>query len=257
MFDLLDLWLLRRGIPTDDSTLTFRRVDGNPQSTVVYFLPWHTPFSVARHVGLIRLDYLACYEMPPAIVSSRPELSVEALHRVAADAETLLAARQVRGRDAMLIGLSAGTYPATYLANRIGARLCAVAPSDRADRMIWESPATRLIKRRALMSGVSYSHYARAMRGSHPFQNLGGIASQSIFVMGRRDPFIPARRSAALLEAIKRTAPKVRVMTLDAGHVETMVLSAQYQYAMAGIERSRSWLRDCLSFLPLRHVAER
>src|SRR6478609_6332713 len=173
MFDLLDLWLLRRGIPTDDSTLTFRRVDGNTRSTVVYFLPWHTPFSVARHVGLIRLDYLACYEMPPAIVSSRPELSVEALHRVAADAETLLAARQVRGRDAMLIGLSAGTYPATYLANRIGARLCAVA-------------------------------------------------SQSIFVMGRRDPFIPARRSAALLEAIKRTAPKVRVMTLDAGHVETM-----------------------------------
>jgi len=72
-----------------------------------------------------------------------------------------------------------------------------------------------------------------------------------------RDPFVPARRSAALLQAIKRTARKVGVMTLDAGHVETMVLSAQYQYAMAGIERSRRWLRDCLSFLPLRHVAER
>jgi pimeloyl-ACP methyl ester carboxylesterase len=168
MFDLLDLWLLRRGIPTDDSTLTFRRVDGNPRSSVIYFLPWHTPFRVARHIGLIRLDYLACYEMPPAIVSSRPELSVEALHRVAADAEALLAAQQVRGSAAILIGLSAGTYPATYLANRIGARLCAVAPSDRADRMIWESPATRLIKRRALMSGVNYWHYARAMRKRFP-----------------------------------------------------------------------------------------
>src|SRR6476660_1014358 len=124
MFDLLDLWLLRRGIPTDDSTLTFRRVDGNPRSTVVYFLPWHTPFSVARHVGLIRLDYLACYEMPPAIVSSRPDLSVVALHRVVGGAEPLRAARHVRGRDAMLLGRSAGTFRAADLANRIGARLC-------------------------------------------------------------------------------------------------------------------------------------
>ena len=241
MFDLLDLWLLRRGIPSDDSTVTFRRVDGNPRSNVIYFLPWNTPFRVARHIGLIPLEFLACYEMPPAIVSSVPELSVEALHRLAADAETLLMAHQVRGSEAIIVGLSAGTYPATYLANRMGARLCAVAPSDRADRMVWESPATRLIKRRALECGISFLHYARAMRGRHPFQNLDRIASDSIFVMGTRDPFIPAQRSAGLLKAIKRMAPKVRVMSLNAGHVKTMLLSARYQYAVAGIERPRSW----------------
>ena len=44
MLDLVDLLLLRRGIPADDRGLTFRRIDGNALSKVLYFLPWHTPF---------------------------------------------------------------------------------------------------------------------------------------------------------------------------------------------------------------------
>ena len=67
MLDLLDLWLLRRGIPSDDQTLTFRRIEGNPASKVIYFLPWHTPFYVAPHAGFTPLEFLACYEMPAAI----------------------------------------------------------------------------------------------------------------------------------------------------------------------------------------------
>src|SRR5262245_26677675 len=128
MLDLLDLWLLRRGVPLDDTTQTFRRIDGNPNSNVIYFLPWHTPFYVARHAGFTPLDFLACYEMPPAIVSSVPELSVAALHGLVEDAKDLLAQRGLGG-DALIVGLSVGTYPATFLANQIGARLCAVAPS--------------------------------------------------------------------------------------------------------------------------------
>ena len=87
MLDLLDILLLSRGTPADDRTLAFRRIDGSPASNVIYFLPWFTPFWFARRAGFAPLDFLAAYEMPPAIV-----------------------------------GLSVGTYPATYLANRIGAR---------------------------------------------------------------------------------------------------------------------------------------
>jgi len=90
MLDLLDLLLLRRGIPSDDQSLTFRRIDGQPTAKVIYFLPWHTPFHVARHVGFTPLEFLACYEMPAAIVSSTPQLSVEAMHRLVDDAEALL-----------------------------------------------------------------------------------------------------------------------------------------------------------------------
>ena len=71
MFDLVDLLLLRRGVPANDRTLAFRRIDGNHASNVIYFLPWQTPFAFARHAGLAPLNFLACYEMPSAIVSLR------------------------------------------------------------------------------------------------------------------------------------------------------------------------------------------
>src|SRR3954453_16082860 len=115
----------------------------------------------------------------------------------------------------------------------IGARLCAVATADRADLMLWQSPATRLIKRRALQRGLRLAHYAHVMRGWHPAHNLANLSPGSIFVLGERDPFIPPRRSARLLQAIERFAPKARVFKLAAGHVKTMLSSATHQYAMA------------------------
>ncbi len=51
MFDLLDILLLSRGTPADDRTLAFRRIDGNPASNVIYFLPWFTPFWFAGEQG--------------------------------------------------------------------------------------------------------------------------------------------------------------------------------------------------------------
>jgi pimeloyl-ACP methyl ester carboxylesterase len=242
MLDLLDLLLLQRGIPADDRTLVFRRIDGNPNSRVIYFLPWHTPFGVARHAGFAPLDFLACYEMPPGIVSSEPGLCLQAMLRLVADAERLLREARAAGPDAVLVGLSIGSYPATYLANRIGARLCSVASADRADLAIWQSPATRLVRRRAEQRGLRLADYSSALFGSHPAENLAGIARDSVFVIGQRDPYVPPRRKAALLEAIASHVPSALVAQLDAGHVGTLAGSGRYQRAMLGIETSpRRW----------------
>ncbi|HWB46313.1 MAG TPA: hypothetical protein VG900_12795 [Hyphomicrobiaceae bacterium] len=241
MLDLLDLLLLRRGIPADDRTLTFRRIDGAVQSNVIYFLPWHTPYGFARQAGFAPLEFLAAYEMPPAIVSSEPELSVRAMRALVQDAERLLDEHNVAAREALIVGLSVGTYPAIYLANRIGARLCAVAPADRADLMTWQSPAARLVKRRAIQKGYRLSHYARAMAGCHPAQNLGGVAPDSVFVIGRRDPFVPARRRAALLDAIERHLPSSQVVMPDAGHFATLIAGGRHQLAMLGLAPPRWW----------------
>jgi hypothetical protein len=182
MFDLVDLFLLRRGIPADDRTLAFRRIDGDQTSNVIYFLPWHTPFAFAWHAGFVPLNFLACYEMPSAIVSSEPELCAQAMLGLVADAGRLLVDRGVV-EDALIVGLSVGSYPATYLANRIGARLCSVASADRGDLAIWESPATHIIKRRAVHKGYQLSHYSQALFGTHPAENLSNIAADSLFVM--------------------------------------------------------------------------
>lgn len=240
MFDLVDMLLLRRGIPADDRSLAFRRTDGNPSSKVIYFLPWHTPFGIARGAGFLPLDFLAAYEMPPAIVSSEPARCVEAMAALAADAERLLDAHRVPGKDAVIVGLSVGSYPATCLANRIGGRLCAVASADRADLVIWESFATRIIKHRAVQKGYDLPHYSKALLGTHPADNLRGLAPNSLFVFGRRDPFVPGARTNGLLRALDMHAPRAHVAKIHGGHFKTLVASGRYQRALAGVSPART-----------------
>jgi hypothetical protein len=240
MFDLVDLFLLRRGIPADDRTLAFRRIDGDQTSNVIYFLPWHTPFAFAWHAGFVPLNFLACYEMPNAVVSSEPELCAQAMLGLAAHAGQLLVDRGVV-EDALIVGLSVGSYPATYLANRIGARLCSVASADRGDLAIWESPATHIIKRRAVHKGYQLSDYSQALFGTHPAENLARIGAGSVFVMGDRDPHVPQGCKAGLLRAIETDAPGSQVIRLNAGHFKTLAASGRYQRRMLGIEDSKAW----------------
>jgi len=245
MLDFVDLLLLRRGIARDDCSLAFRRIDGNLKSKVVYFLPLQTSFSVARQAGFLPLDFLAAYEMPNAIASSEPDLCLQAMLALTNDAEQLLSDHQVAARDAVIVGLSAGSYPATYLANRIGARLCSVASADRVDLLIWESPAARSVRRRASQKGYAVSHYTTTLDGSHPAQNLRGLAPHSLFVVGRTDPFIPTGRMNGLLVAVEAHAPRCHVVKLTAGHVKTLMLSGRHQRCLSGVTtRSRVWRLD-------------
>ena len=241
MLDLVDLILLRRVIPTDDHNLTFRRIDGSPTSKVIYFLPWHTPITLARKAGFVPLEFLACYEMPEAIVSSEPELCLQALQALVTDAEQYFRQHGVEGTDAVIVGLSIGSYPATYLANRIGARLCSVASADRADLAVWESPATRIVRQRAQRKGYQLSHYSEALSGTHPAQNLRRVASDSVFLIGQRDPFVPASCADGLQRAIDAHAPHTQVITPAAGHFRTLMLSARYQRQMLGMSRRPRW----------------
>jgi hypothetical protein len=76
-------------------------------------------------------------------------------------------------------------------------------------------------------------------------QNLARIGRDSVFVVGERDPFIPPRRRAGLLQAIERLAPGTHVARVAGGHVKTLMASAQYQQAMLGIAAARKvwWIR--------------
>jgi len=252
MFDLVDMFLLRRGIPADDQSLSFRRIDGHPASKVIYFLPWHTPFTLARCAAFLPLDFLAAYEMPPSIVSSEPALCAQAMLRLVADAEQVLAAHNVVGKDALIIGLSVGSYPATNLASRIGARVCVVASADRADLVIWESFATRIVKQRAMQKGYELAHYSEALLGTHPAEKLRCLGPNSLFVFGRRDPFIPAARGNGLLRAIDMHAPRAHIVKIQGGHFKTLIASGRYQCRMLGIESTRTWSsRMPITFQPL------
>ena len=123
------------------------------------------------------------------------------------------------------------------------ARLCSVASADRADLAIWQSPATRLVRHRATRKGFGLADYSDALIGTHPAQNLGGIAPDSLFVVGRHDPFVPSPRLAGLLTAVERNVRRGQVIQLSAGRFKTLVMSGAYQRALFGLEWARkTWL---------------
>jgi pimeloyl-ACP methyl ester carboxylesterase len=220
-------FLLRAASLGDDMCTKFRRIEGNGRAPVVCFLPWCMPYRLAHGMGLVPRDFLVCYEMPGAIVSSEPDLCIDAMRRLADDAEATVHRAKIDPRRLVIIGMSMGTAVATYFANRLGARLWSIASADRGDLMLWESPAARVIRDRAAKKGYALSDFTRASEGYHPIENLGNLAPGSRFVVGLRDEAVPAPRREGLVAAVRRELPAAEISFHDAGHIQTLVASVR------------------------------
>ncbi len=220
-------FLLRAASLGDDTCAKFRRIEGNGRAPVVCFLPWCMPYRLAQGMGLVPRDFLVCYEMPGAIVSSEPDLCIDAMRRLADDAEAAVQRAKIDPRRLIVVGMSMGTAVATYFANRLGARLWSIASADRGDLMLWESPAARVIRDRAAEKGYALSDFTRASHGYHPIDNLDNLAPRSRFVIGLRDEAVPLPRREGLVNAVRREMPHAEISFLDAGHIQTLVTSVR------------------------------
>jgi pimeloyl-ACP methyl ester carboxylesterase len=232
--------LLRAASLGDDTCTRYRRIEGNGRAPVVCFLPWCMPYRLAHGMGIVPRDFLVCYEMPGAIVSSEPELCVAALRGLADDAEAAVRRAKIDPQSLVVVGMSMGTAVATYFANRMGATLWSIASADRGDLMLWESPAARVIRDRAANKGYALSDFTRASDGYHPVDNLANLAPASRFVIGLRDEAVPAPRREGLIAAVRSELPDAEISFLDAGHIQTLVASVRGGFAPALSERRQS-----------------
>lgn len=219
---MLDALLLGAGKDGDDLCLNYRRILGNPRSNVVCYLPWKTPFELAQKLGLVPRDFLACYEMPQAIVSSEPHLCKVAMQRLVGDA-VHLTSKAAHQKPLTVVGLSMGSAPATVLANMTRARLYSFASADDGPRMLWESPASAVIRERASAKGYTVACFSEAMAGMSPVENLENIDRRSVFLFGSSDLYVPEARHRALYEALEKDHPNIERRVLKRGHVLTMV----------------------------------
>lgn len=214
--------LFRARFIGDDTSTEYRRIDGDPEATVICFLPWLMPYRLALATRLVPRGFLACYEMPRAIVSSEPELCIRALEAVVADATEVFRRSGLTPAQLLVVGLSIGNAAATLFANRIGARLCSIASADRGDLTLWESPASQQIRERAEAKGYRLADFSRAMAGLHTVENLANLAPGSRFVVGLKDEFVPEARRNGLVAAVHRVLPAAEITYVDAGHIGTM-----------------------------------
>ena len=233
MLNLADRCLLGRSKPAADLDMRWRRIEGRPSAGIVCFLPWRTPFRVARRIGLVPRDFAACYELPAAIVSASPWAIGAAVRGLVGDACQVIDGRVGRDR-AIVIGYSIGTLPASVVAGRLGVKLLSIASADRGDLMIWESRAARDVRRRAQALGQTVGDFAQALDGLNPVEQIAHIGAGSIFVSGARDLFIPAARRAALADAVRRSPRRHVVMELAQGHVGTLVIGGRLQRRLLG-----------------------
>lgn len=207
----------------DDTSMEYRRIDGDPHASTVCFLPWRMPYRLAMGMRVVPRSFLACYEMPRAIVSSEPGLCVQAVETVTADAMRVVRRAGLDSAAVLVVGLSIGNAVATAFANRLGARLCSIASADRGDLTLWESPASRLVRERAEEKGYRLADFTRALKGLHTVDNLENLASGSRFVFGLKDELIPEPRREGLIAAVHRTLPAAEVSYVDSGHFGTMI----------------------------------
>ena len=206
----------------DDTCTAVTRIDGDPNAALICFLPWRMPYRLAQVSRIVPRHFLACYEMPRAIVSSEPELCVRAVDAVVEDAVRVVDRARLDPAQLLVVGLSIGTAVATVFANRIGARLCSIASADRGDLTLWESPASAEVKKRAEAKGYRLSDFTRALSGLHTIENLANLAPGSRFVFGLKDELIPEARRQGLISAVHRILPAAEVSYVDAGHFGTM-----------------------------------
>jgi pimeloyl-ACP methyl ester carboxylesterase len=223
MLDSLGLNILRqRSVVGDDMCTGFQRIDGDQHSATICCLPWRMPYQLAKVSRLVPKSYLACYEMPRAIVSSEPELCVRAVNSVVDDAMDLIARKRLAPDQILVVGLSIGNAVATVLANRLSARLCSIASADRGDLTLWESPASLLVKELAESKGYRLDDFTRALVGLHTVENLENLAPGSRFIFGHKDELIPKARRDGLIAAVRRQLPEAEISHLEAGHFGTM-----------------------------------
>lgn len=222
MLDSLGLKILRPQSVGDDTSTAFLRIDGDPGSDVICCLPWRMPYKLARASRIVPQRFLACYEMPRAIVSSEPELCVRAVETVVDDAMRVVDRSRRAPESFLVVGLSIGNAVATLFANRIRARLCSIASADRGDLTLWESPASLQVKQLAEAKGYRLGDFTRALQGLHTIENLANLAPGSRFVLGVKDELIPPARREGLIAAVRRYLPAAEISYVDAGHFGTM-----------------------------------
>jgi pimeloyl-ACP methyl ester carboxylesterase len=222
MIDSLDRLFMSGETATDDECMSYLRVVGDTTSRLICFLPWRMSFVAAQRFGVVPDRFLACYQMPLAIVSSEPALCARAMMLIVDDAEWLMRRLNLPESEATILGLSLGTAPATMLANRTGSRLCSVTSADRGDLMLWQSPAAVSVKKKAQQKGYKSRDFKRAFSGLNPVDNMYSLRSDSIFITADRDLLVPRARRAALVSAARASVPTAYFLNANSGHVRTL-----------------------------------
>lgn len=104
--------------------------------------------------------------------------------------------------------------------------LVRVATADRAEKMIWQSPAAARIRRKAEQLGFTEQTDGNYFRSFQPEDNASQLQRAPSFILGRFDRIVPLERSEPVLHTSRQRFGNIDVRLLPFGRAMTVILGS-------------------------------
>jgi hypothetical protein len=192
----------------------------------VCFLPWRTSLREAKRYKLLpKKGNLIIYKLPTNILSSDPLKTLNSFEKIKQDFETYFT-DNLMGQKNNFLGISAGTIPAIYFANRFKSeKLTLVCPTDKLGKGIFQAKAAKNIRKELLTKNYTAQEYDYSVAAINPINNIENLPTDTSIYLANFDKFVPAVGGNKLAVAIQKKNPLAKIKkNYIGGHVLTILL---------------------------------
>jgi len=202
--DILAITLKNNSERVNDSLKRiFVEQDGD--LTWICFLPWRTDLKTAQRYNLLPKEgNLIVYEVPDNLLGAIPQLTLDAFDSIKQDFEAVFIECELSNKNIAFWGLSAGTLPAFYFANKCACKkLVAVCPTARLGEGIFSAFAARNIRKKSIENGYTAELYDGLINDINIENNLPNLPDDVTIHIARFDKFVPFSGGKKLVLRIK------------------------------------------------------
>lgn len=193
--------------------------------TWICFLPWRTGIHNAKKLGFIpKIGDVIVYEMPDNILSADPYLTLKSIKKIEGDLKNVYIEERLAEKQIAFLGISAGTLPAFYFANRYPAKkLIAVCPIDKLGNGIFTAFAAKKIKKISKKNGYSAKKYDNIIRDINPVNNISDLPDKIKIYLSLFDKFTPYSGGAELTKKLIIAKKNVKLKKFNFfGHIPVL-----------------------------------
>lgn len=197
----------------------------NRKSDITWFcfLPRRTNLDIAKKYNLLpRNGNVIAYEVPLNLIASNPNITKNTFFSLINDFKNEYS--KLVSRKIALLGISIGSIPAFYLANRYKAdKLRIVCTTEKLGDGIFSAFAARKIKKECIKEGFNAKIYDEILDGINPIKNISNLPGDTKIVISKFDNYIPYKGGLNLINEIKKRNKNIKFYKfLISGHFLTM-----------------------------------
>jgi hypothetical protein len=227
MFGLLDIVAITLTKKSKQVNYSLNRffIEQPGNLTWVCFLPWRTTLKTAKKYNLLPMEgNLIVYEVPDNLLGSIPTFTLDAFDSIKKDFEKTFKEYKLINKEIAFWGLSAGTMPAFYFANKYTCKkLITVCPTTRLGEGIFSTFAARNIKRKSIKDGYTAELYDELIKNINIENNLTNLPDDITIHIARFDKFVPFSGGNKLASKIKEIKKDVVIKKHNIfGHILTL-----------------------------------